>query len=463
MAGKFLKIAVNPATGARIGFDGEKWVPIPADVSTPELEGPSPIKQVLRPIAPTIGAAGGTLLGGPLVGGIPGGLAGEALNQAVGLSQPGDIEGMGLGVLIQAFTGGLGKVGGQVSRISPAIRSVKKAPLLSEAESLSAKLRPAVSASQRFGELKKMGGLTITDFPNTARTLSSIEPEIQKGFKGGLGTVRSKVKDLQAMLIRAKNEPTPVSPQGVNEFGSFIPGVKRPILPDVEEIRIKVHQLGELISTLKKRGGMGFGDAKRLWQGLLDDLDQAPTVGAAGQKLALARTAAKKEFSLNELDDVIFAERHRVPGLKHGVFDIESNKVLDKLEGLTNPKHPKYNKNFAEGLKDELPGIKKFFTEMESFGPIQVPKLGPGSLLIRGQLGSMGAGIGGALTGGSGAGVGALAGIITPDIAESILVRMVASNRGRRIVEQTLKGNRNRLTPAAFQAFAAFLASEVNQ
>ena len=343
MAEGYLKTAINPNTGGRIGtFDGQKWFPIPAEVPTPELEGPSPTKQAFRPVAPMVGAGVGTLLGGPIVGGIPGGIAGEAFNQAVGLSQPGDIEGMGLGMLIQGLTGGIGKVGGQVSRISPALRSVKKAPLISEAENLSTKLRPAIPASQQFADLKEMGGLTIESFPNTARTLATIEPEIQKGFKGGLGTVRSKIRDLHDMLGRAKNEPTPVSPQGVDEFGAkFVPGAKYPILPDVEEVRIKVHQLGELISTLKKRGGMGYGDAKLLWQGLLEDLDQAPATGAAGKKFALARQTAKKEFSLNELDDVIFGERHRVPGLKHEVFDIESNKVLDKLEGLTNPQHPK--------------------------------------------------------------------------------------------------------------------------
>lgn len=365
----------------------------------------------------------------PIIAGAVGGMAGTTLNQVLGIEEPSVESVASSGLFGLALPGAVKGAGKALSKL-PGGKIIEKGPMIKRAEGLTSEVRarqpagidPLFKTAREQGSEVMMG---VGAFPSTAQTLEALEKQSKLGFKSGLGVMKGRAAEVTQMISR---------PEGAS----------------AEEVMTKVTQLGATIRSLERKGGMGLGAAKTLWGSMLDDLDNLPTTSQASESFKAARKAAQKEFALETMDEVIFgpAVRTRVPKIKGPaqVWDIDGDKVISKLEQLTNPKAPGYDRNFTRGLEGELPEIKKFFDRMGDIGHLKVEMEG-GGLVIRSALGAAGAGAVGGLMGGvPGAAlagtIGAVAGAKAPDV----ISRLIMHPTGRRLLESTLKFTGNRIT-----------------
>lgn len=397
---------------------------------------------VKRAPIPAVTTAAGTALGGmvgmPTLGAMAGSTAGTFINQKLGL-EPESKTNLAISATVPGVVGGMGAAVRGIGRSMTTTRALRKAGMVGEAEELPGRLRPSAGAvNAAFEEVSRRGGARILKLPATTKVVEDLTSKVNVGFRGGLGSVKSRLNELLDVVTR---------PGGVS----------------VQEIKIKTEQLGEMVRTLERRGGLGLGAAKQMRKALLEDFDSAATTASkeAAVFLKTARDLAKKSFAADELEDLIFGERKRIAGLAKEFFDIDGNRVLQKLENLTNPKSPKFDKNFTSGLKSELPEIKALFERLDQFGPIKM-EIGAGSLIIRSAMGTAGGAAAGGLLGGlPGAGtmgfVGAVAGAKGPEIADRIVAKALLNPAGRAVFERTLRLTDNRITAPLVQALASLL------
>ena len=175
--------------------------------------------------------------------------------------------------------------------------------------------------------------------------------------------------------------------------------------------------LGNIVNRAESAGGVKLGSAKEAFKAISDDLDKiasSPSLTGEAAKVAKSATQrAKLEFAVKNMESAV-AQFTKQEG-----DDLVINvKSLNKwLRDITNPKSKKFDKNFTDALKDEIPDIKKRLDELTKIIGSKNPG-GPGSLVVRGRLtsaavGAMaGVGAGGPL----GGAVGALIGTNVPEM-----------------------------------------------
>ena len=380
-----------------------------------------------------------------------------AANQFLGL-EPKAREQIVLSGLLSMGMGTAAGLPRNLAKVTPTGRTLRKAGLIREAEALPEHLmqRPAVKPGGPLGRIKsepvykalqdKFGETVLpSNFPATEGLLAEIAGT--RGFPKALAPLQSTLRETNLMLSGG----TPAAPRS-------------PI--NVNEITSKITQLNEIIGGLES-SRVGLGRAKQLRGALLQDFDTAAGQAAPGASRLFqqARRTAQREFAVKDLQDVIFGkgqEKRAYAGIK----DIDGLKVLDELEDLTNPQHPKFDRNFVAGLGNDLPEIKALFQRMSDFGPVK-PRMGPAGLVIRGTLagkvGAVGAAVGGAIAGPPGAiAVGAplaILGAVAPEALEKAVAKVVSSKMGRDLVEKSIARNGRTPSAAFFQGLAQHIRS----
>jgi hypothetical protein len=382
------------------------------------VEGLNPVTQFIVESAPaTLGTAIGTFLGLP--GAIAGGLGMEFLAQEtgispqsdanLGLSAGGPLIGKGLGAVLKVGRRG---VGGALTGLPPAKAAMARNVMqksVSEMESLASKIFSRqkglmrIPSDKLFNSVKRLGGnINFRRLINTNITLGQLRKEAVKlkAFPEG-----------KALLNVIDSVRTTLKEAGQNISFDTLVGIRR--------------LLGAAVGRLEGVGGLKFGGGKALFSAMYDDLaivGRGAVKGKPGQRGArlvqAAFSRAKLEFSLQDLEAAVARFTKPVPGKDISKLDIRG---LQKwLIDVTNPKNSKYQKNFSEALKDEIPALKKTLMKLSEFAGSESPG-GPGSIVTRGITAGIGGTVGFTIAGPVGAGAGTLVGASMPEMLVALL------------------------------------------
>lgn len=384
-------------------------------------------------------AAIGTFFGGALglgfggAGAVPGavlgGIFGEFIGQETGLTPQSDI---GLALA------GAGPVAGRVAAplLRPVARATGKAiTSIAPAKAAIARkaVKDAVDEMSSFGAriLSKQKGIMRVPASKIYTTVRNLGVQIDPKHSFTLKALDSLEKEL---IKKGKGFPD------VAQALRTIRGVK-------ETLSKESISYGEIISTKQLIGGAiekarkakGFKGVKLrtpklVFKAMLDDLDALAARGkglkSTGAKLLRKADArAKLEFSVKEFEDGISQNLRFIP--QEGSVTLRVNGFRNWLRQITDPTNKaKYNKNFAESFKDDLPEIERRLAELDKIAETLSPG-GPGSLIIRGAGAStfsklLGAGAGGAagfnIAGELGGAAGALIGASMPEMLTAALL-----------------------------------------
>lgn len=211
--------------------------------------------------------------------------------------------------------------------------------------------------------------------------------------------------------------------------------------------------LGNIIGMAKRATGEKFGTAKKVFSVLETDLDAMARVAPTAQAARLfkhANARAKLEFGVSDLEGAIAKYTRELP--KDGTVVINVKGLYNHILDITNPKHAKYRKNFADALKDHLPMIKGNIKELAKHTTTSGAG-GPGALVVRGRGASMGASIserlfGGLLGGTVAGGLGAVAGASMPEIISGSLM----TKPGMVLVRSAMKAGKGSVNHQAWGA-----------
>ena len=357
------------------------------------------------------GAGIGFALGGPpgaLGGGIIGGVGGELISQELGvgptsetnlaLAGAGPVIGSGVGAAARLA----GRAGGKIVGALPPARVALGRTAINEGtkalQSLGARLLEtgAKPAKQLYVEARKAGVKIVgRELNNTRRALVALKNELLPfadfpQVKGALGVIRRSAKSLSAE----------------SDFNTFIT-VRR--------------NVGIAIRAARNEAGVKLGSAKKLFAAMskdLDDLAARQPTAEAGKLAKAAAARAKTEFSVRDVEGLVarFTE-----DVGEGALKINAKGLLKQMRALVDPKSTKFDKNFVDGLGDNLPDIMKSLSKLAGAAKAGSPG-GPGSIVIRGITAGGGAAIGSIILGDAGAIVGGLLGAGGPEVLTALLM-----------------------------------------
>ena len=395
--------------------------------------------------------------GGALIGGMIGGLGGELFAQETGIAPRSDLN--------LALAGGgpiLGKaVGGGLRLGRKAVGAgISKFPFARAARAKNI-MKGAVSELESLGTriIGKQTGIMrrTTDelFAAARRVKINIRPN-------ELTKTRSAITELQTEL-----QPLAPFPE-IRQAMKVLDNVKNTILsgnPSLDDVVRARSLIGSAISQAEKKGGAKLGAAKKVFAQLSDDLDAiAKSPFRKGRQARIAKAAiarAKLDFSVKELEQGVARFVKDVPDAGGQAINV---KGLQKwLRDVTNPKHARFNKNFSEALKDELPEIKTRLAQLAKIAEAGSPA-GPGSIVVRGQTartgriilgGILGAGAGGTV----GAGVGALIGASAPEM----LVAALTTKAGARFLERAATLGKGQISQRAWIVLGEILTRSAGE
>ena len=392
-------------------------------------EQPS-LTQLAIEASPSIaGAIKGGAMGAPagpwgmLGGAMLGGLVGEVVAQETGMAPRSDVNlalggggpliGVGVGKGVQYAKRGVGT-------------AFTKAPFARVAHARNV-ISQAVEEFEGIGTriLAKQKGLMARPTQDLYAALRRAPIRIPSKM---LQKTRTAIAQLEAEMQPLNSFPEVQQALGVlkNLRTSVLGKEEGALLTDVVRTRSLLGVAVSQAESVTRKAGVKFGAAKKAFGALADDMDMiaASKVGKTARQMKLAKAAiarAKLGFGIDELEGAVARYTKEIP---EGMA-IDAKGLLKWLTDVTNPKHSKFNKNFSQALKDEIPEIKTRLSELVKY--TTGSPAGPGSIVIRGQTAKMGrALIGGLLgfgtTGGAiGAGAGAVAFAQLPEMVVAAL------------------------------------------
>lgn len=263
-------------------------------------------------VFPTIGAALGSPFGPP--GAILGGLGGVAVNQILGITEPGVVE-----PIAQTVIPGGAKGLGAAKRLFPAFGTeARGAETLNrlapkEVSRLLERYKPPTSAKELFGKLEGEQARIMTPTAEEAaqQELKNIELSLP-GFRESYGGLSKQLKG-------ATGEMGKLQKAGLTRQSSLA-------LPQFQRL---LHDVGQHIEAAQRAGGVekhGYGS---LYRALMQDLEKAALPGEAGQTLSQGRQAFKKEQVLKEIESIARPFTKKGAGLEE---QYNANKVINKLK-----------------------------------------------------------------------------------------------------------------------------------
>ena len=372
-----------------------------------------------------------------------------------------------LGSLAGGVNRGARKLATKLPGAGTALMDVGKA----EMRAIPEKFLPSVPSSQLYDVVEQMNpaALRMPNLQKAAKEIADNEKTLSK-FGVESQNLIGTAADIEGTLAAKRVATLVPSPTLLNNAGQSIPqSVVKTVQPTVEfrDARAVLRRLGQRIDDLRdplrRSTGSGeeLGEMKKLYGAALKDLETTQ----AGPALMAANAAAKREFGVRELRDVVEKGIKSVQGA-----DLPENANFGTMLNALK-KEIATNELFTQAFPAKE--LEKITGALEELRKLPVPRPARGAPVgsslqarragIGGALGSsMGAyvgGPGGAMTGGA---IGSFSGIV---IAEAISAALVTP-AGRRMLVGIVRNQPGFLfTPqgAALLSAAARAASVEDQ
>lgn len=393
------------------------------------------IIQFLTEMAPAtaggaVGAAAGSLLGpaGTVAGGMAGGLLGEWLAQKTGaapestaslvLTGAAPLAGVAGGQALKLGRRAVGKGIEAIPSARTAVANVAQREATPELESLGGKILSKQTGlmsrpQSELWEIARREGLDLSP-QQIEGTLAAIAELSEDAMK------YSYFPEGQ-QLLKLIDDTMATLGQGNVSFDTFI---------------TTKQLIGSAISRAERAGGIKLGTQKQLFKAMAGDLDNvanSPALNAGQARIAkIASERSKLEFSVRDIEAAV-AKLTRDLGDDVAAVDVVA---LQKwFRDITNPKSAKFDKNFTDSLKGEIPAIKRRLGEIVKETLDAGNPAGRGSLVIRGLTSGVGrsvgtvvgAGLGFGVGGPIGGGIGAMVGASGPEMLTATLMSPRAS------------------------------------
>lgn len=392
--------------------------------STATLAGGYPIQ--MDPLGSALG-----FLYSPVAAGAN--VVGEKVTEKTGSKILGGIADIGTNILAGTAIG----YGGQLIRnaaqavvkhlpgASTALRELGKSAVTNMPNSM----QPKVASSDLYKAVETLNPtVKLPNFAEAADSVAAKEAELS-GF--GLG---SRVGAVAKKSAEAAKEPVPFS--------------------IVQSIR---QRIGERIGAAREAGGEGLGQFKLLYRELTKDLESGGGSGPAYELLKKANIAAKREFALGEVQDIIDSTMGRTleaQNFTSSNFATAANKIKDLA---------RKDQLFREGLgKENIDALVSRLEDLARLPRIPVPKGTPaGSMIVGRQMGvggGLGAAAGAALGGPIGATIGGGMGTAAGAFVPWAISRSLQSEAGAQMLMRFLQSPGG-LTPERMAAIGAYLGS----
>lgn len=293
------------------------------------------------------------------------------------------------------------------------------------------KLKPATPSDQLYA-IARQANPPIDQLPKFQAQVDDLLRS--EGMLGEFGQAeKAFVQELSAIKARlASGQPVPF-----------------------EQVDLLRQSLGESLGELRRQGGKKLGAYKKLYASLSEDLETSANagVGPAFEALKQANRAAKQEFGLDELQEIVAKNLKTKEGtdLKPSVAFA---KVKDQIQAKLRD-----DKLFAQSLpKAEVEKIISFLDEARKLPLPPPPRTAPvGSSLVNARAikgGGLGGAIGSYFGGPAGGAVGGALGAAGGVAFSEIISRAITSEKGRQVLLGFLR-RPGALSPARMSAMSA--------
>jgi len=340
---------------------------------------------------------------GALVLGAPGSLAGEAFAQTLGLTEESTPNLAASAIPAGRLAGMAAGAAGVTVRSVPSVRAAANRVKLEEEgarlATYGSKYEPKVAAEHWWQQIRRSNvPFTKADFPNLKASLDQLEADVAR--RGGPAIPEGR--DLLTQIAQTKKVLFPPDTPAATYGHSNIPlpgATATPVTYTMDRILTERRALGLAIKAFEAKSGQAFGGSKFLFKGLAEDLEAIGGATATTPTAVIARVgmlalhAERREHAITRLHRVSQTALREVQG--EGDFrTIKAAPALKELREITDPKSRRFDHNFTEAFKRELPEIKAFFTELNQL-QTNLSATGAGSLVVRGRLAALGSMIGG--------------------------------------------------------------------
>ncbi len=381
-----------------------------------------------KSVLPAMGTAVGGLLGPP--GAIVGSMAGEGVNQALGITPPSAQDIATSGVLT---AGGLGAVrgAGALLRRTPGVPPALHEMAAARLETMPGRFAPTHPSADLYAIVEKMNPRIAT-----SRTLAAAQKIVDQESGLSAGLANEDTKKVAQGIVQA------LSAHGEDAPFQFLRGEMR--------------RIGDRIGTLSGGGASGeaLGAYKTLRGAMLDDLERAAAQGnpamPAVQALKEANAARKMEHVVEDLTDLFSVKGGGLTPRPDGQFGVNFQTIIRKLE-----KDPSIRRSLGDDAYNELVKDLNSMWRVTPALPSLQPDAGSKATLTRtGLLGGSGAAIGGYLGGGGGAAIGSGTAIVAGTLLSKTLASLAATKAGRAVIRGMIEGNKGALNTDALAALA---------
>lgn len=401
------------------------------------------IKPAVLPTAGSIaGAAFGGGVGTPFGMTIPGGIAGasagsalgEAANQALGITEP-SLGQIGMAAAVPAAIGTATALARPLVRMIPTSRAAQTLNALApdEAAGRLATLEPKIPSRFLFGQATAQRVLIPVN--KAVGVIDDMLDDLTLPSKGVQKVNSQAISYLKGLKAKIATQPQGISPAVLQK---------------------ELEGAGQIIKSIKTRGGSGTGAVKNVFKALIDDLDDVIKSShpsqPASQTLRTARDVFKREAVIGEMKDSIEAATKVLRGQGANV-QFNANLVLKDLG-----KNEFYKDAFTAAERTEIEGLFKLLNKIPALRPGAGAQFGSGRVAEMVRSGSIGGGIGVLSGGGPGAVVGTAIGTVVPptvEFAKNLSVAM-QMRTGRALMKELLTQSKGVATPQVMSVIAAY-------
>ena len=445
-----------------------------------------------------LGTGLGSLLpvpGGALFGGTAGSLIGEYISQEAGVSPASDVNlglaaaGPVVGRGLAAVTRGTGRAVGKGVAALPPVKVARAKNILKSAGENIENLGASIFAAQRglvsrtanelydaarkagvtiSGDSLKATRSSIAELTEQMKPLSAI-PEVQQAMK-----ILSMTDD----LLSGQKIVSKLTREQAAAFARGAPGIRRIggggntqfviTEPIAFENLIQARQaVGVAVKRFRNAGGQKLGAAKKTFASLVTDLDNlakgSPTLATA-RTARLAKAAVKRaklEFAVRDLEGMVSRFTKEIPGEDGITINVKG--LIERIRVATSPKHPRFDKNFTDALKDELPALKENLRAFAKVLEAGTPG-GPGGLVIRGLSAKTGRAVVGGLAGFAlggpvSSGIGAMLGANGPEM----MVAFFTTRAGTNLLSQVARAGNGEISQKAWLVLGQTLVRSLGE
>lgn len=394
-------------------------------------------------VFPTIGAVLGSPFG-PIGSGV-GGLGGVAVNQILGITEP-SLSEPALQVAVPGLAAGRRALAPFATEAKGAATLNRLAP--QEVRSILERYRPPQSAKELFGKLEGEQARVMT--PSSRDVAEQELKNIQESLPGFRESYGGLAKQLKG--VKGEMERLPKSGLGTD-----------PSLP-IGQFQRLLHDVGTHIESASRAGGVekhGYGS---LYRALMQDLEKATLPGEAGQTLATARQAYKREQVLKEIEAIAR------PFTKRGAGEAEqfnANKVINRLKDAEDRVGKQFQGAFTPEEQTTILDRLTTLNKIPAIPPAKGQSFGSGQFWTH-QVPFLAAGGGAGYAYGhspEATALGLVAGATIPVATRMLNDFSTAwkTDTGKALIKNLLENSGGKISPQFWQTVHAFVASLPSQ